>query len=1108
MAYLNTRQRTDLERIVLKARGIAEKGAVNAIKAYAVHEHEPYGHMTSEQRKFRKTLRHKGRLLGDELLENGKQTINKLAYELAYDYWHKMLFAAFLEANHLLLHTSGVAVSFEEVEELAPEEGFPDKWTAAAHYASAMLPAIFRVNDPLMRVDFALNDRIALEEVLDTIEPAIFTADDALGWVYQYWQSEAKEAINKSGDKIDGEKLPAVTQLFTEPYMVHFLIDNTIGAWWVSRNRDKTPPVPFEYLRRLDNGKPAAGAFEGWPATVKELSCMDPCMGSGHFVTSLFQVLAPLRMLEEGLSREEAAARVIQDNLHGLELDARCTQIAAFNLALTAWKFCGRHIELPEMNLACCGIAPKGKVQDWLALLENVPRDDRARMENGMRALYRLFQKAPELGSLIDPSGIDMEAEAGFSLIARIDELLPVLLKALEQEKDTEVSERGVVAAGIAKAGQLLAKKYTLQITNLPYLGKGKFDKTLSDYVLLRYHNAKGELATVFFERLFKTATSAGTVATVIPQNWLFLTSYKKYRKHLLIKVTWNFVARLGPGAFRQISGEVVKPILISITNLKPNKDTIVIGLDVSKNKDVTSKDNELKATSLKHVSQKEQLGNPDSVVAFEKIMHKRLLNDYAYSHHGLTSGDLPRMRIFIWEIDRIQTLWIPFQTTTKETQHYGGLEALLRWDDGQRAINELLGARKDGIAAWGKKGVVISQMGDMPASFYIGSSFDNNTAVITPNDSNNLPALWAFCSSPKYNDAVRKVDQSLAVTSGTMAKVPFDLEYWQKVAKEKYPNGLPKPYSDDATQWLFHGHPLKADQPLQTAIARFLGYRWPAESDEEMELASEARQLIAEVQAFNALSDEDGIVCIPSVATNPPAASRLLDYLRSLWGESWHSGTLRELLAKEGANATKLEKYLRDEFFKQHCKVFGNRPFIWQIWDGRKDGFSALVNYHKLTKANLQKLIYTYLADWLRQCEYRVKSGEGGAEGQLAAAQALKDKLLLILEGEPPYDIFVRWKPLEKQPIGWEPDLNDGVRLNVYPFVQAGVLRQKFNVKWGKDRGKNPEGAVWGPDRYNRYEDLAAKYKLRDPCDPKKTLPHLTNEIKREARRKNRSAE
>ena len=140
------------------------------------------------------------------------------------------------------------------------------------------------------------------------------------------------------------------------------------------------------------------------------------------------------------------------------------------------------------------------------------------------------------------------------------------------------------------------------------------------------------------------------------------------------------------------------------------------------------------------------------------------------------------------------------------------------------------------------------------------------------------------------------------------------------------------------------------------------------------------------------------------------------------------------------------------------NCSTIG--PFIWHIWDGRKDGFSALVNYHKLTKGNLERLIYTYLGDWINFQRGRRDHGEPGADGRLVAALLLQDKLKLILEGEPPYDIYVRWKSLAEQPIGWDPDLNDGVRVNIRPFVTAGVMRSKFTIHWNKDRGKNPDGS------------------------------------------------
>src|SRR5690606_20518259 len=197
MSVLNSTQRSSLEKAVIKARRLSVRGAYNALKAFAVDHKEPYAHMNAEERELRNQLRSKARLMGDHTTAEGGHTIEKLAYELAYEYWHQMLFAKFLEANGLLMHPGhGISVSLEECEELAPEEGFDNKWQAAANYASKMLPAIFRQDDPLMQLKYATEDRLTLEELIESISEDVFQADDSLGWVYQYWQTEEKERIN------------------------------------------------------------------------------------------------------------------------------------------------------------------------------------------------------------------------------------------------------------------------------------------------------------------------------------------------------------------------------------------------------------------------------------------------------------------------------------------------------------------------------------------------------------------------------------------------------------------------------------------------------------------------------------------------------------------------------------------------------------------------------------------------------------------------------------------------------------------------------------------------------------------------------------------------
>jgi len=334
----------------------------------------------------------------------------------------------------------------------------------------------------------------------------------------------------------------------------------------------------------------------------------------------------------------------------------------------------------------------------------------------------------------------------------------------------------------------------------------------------------------------------------------------------------------------------------------------------------------------------------------------------------------------------------------------------------------------------------------------------------------------------------VRRIDQKLNVTNATLTKVPFDLEYWTKIAEEQYPNGLPKPYSDDPTQWIFHGHPcgsviwdedkkwtvtgsLRTDETvLQVAVARLLGYRWPTELDSEMELSEESREWVGKCNDLLKHADEDGIVCIPAVRGEAKAEERLENLLAAAWGAEWSGNIKSELLTNADHAGKSLESWLRDKFFTQHCKIFKHRPFIWHIWDGLNDGFSALINYHKLDFKLLETLIYTYLGDWISLQKHDIEKSIDGAEEKLAAAEQLKKKLEMILKGEAPYDIFVRWKPIEKQPVGWNPDLDDGVRLNIRPLMSvldvkkkgAGLLRDKPNIKWDKDRGKDVESAPW----------------------------------------------
>ncbi len=1176
MSTLDSKLRKKLEDVVVEARDVAEAGARDALQALTVHEGKRGSHLSESQIELRNRLRIHGRQLGDERRDNGDQAIDQLVEECAYEHWHRMLFSRFLAANELLVEPqSGMAVSLEDVAELALEETF-DPWELAASFATGMLPQIFRVDSPVLALSLPIEKRKKLEELLESLPSDVFVASDSLGWVYQFWQTKRNAEVNASGEPVGSRELPAATQFFTEPYMVSFLLDNTLGAWWATQRltnedfrtaiseqelRDKAslPGMPLDYLRftRTRSGfeaesenyigpwTPVGGPFGAWPNSLSEFKTLDPCCGSGHFLVATFLMLVPMRMVLEELSAPEAVDRVLSENLHGLEIDQRCVELAAFALAMASWKYpnAGGYRKLPELNVACCGLSVSVSKDEWKDLAA-----DNENLRVALAWLHDEFKHSPSLGSLVNPSRDLMNGLADWPMLSTsLEKLL------ISPDDSSQQTESAVVAFGLAKAAAILGSSFDLLITNVPFLGSGKQEPILAKHLDDYYELGKADLSTAFLLRCQEFVRGGGIASIVSPQNWLFLGTYKKLRESLLNRQTWRIVARLGTNAFRDMNWWAATTSLTVISSELPDNESKFCGLDVGAVKDQSEKADMLRGhipCELHFAAQEAQLENPGSRIVFEPLKKDGVrLDSQVTATQGISPGDTSRMRIHYWEIPKLGQIWKPLQSTPTGTKHFDGLSYAL-YDPNSPRCEELSGFRLCGDRAWGKLGCTVGKMATMPASLYMGGVFDANAPVLSLNGT-DLAAVWCFVRSDSYSTSVRMLDQKSDAAVNVFDKVSFDLTHWQEVAAEKYPHGLPEPYTDDPTQWIFHGHPASSTDALQVAVARLLGYRWPAELNAEMKLATDSCAWSYCCGQLNSLADDDGIVCIPAVASEQPAHERLLsllhqvfedglaqervfrekiegadendpltlDLLRREWKPSLpndFSAWFNRLLDVDGHKGNSLGSWLRDRFFESHCKRFSCTPFIWQIWDGHREGFSALVNYHKLAGSNgrrlLEKLTHSYLGDWINRQQDDVKRGIEGADARLIAARNLKAQLELILAGEPPYDIFVRWKPLHEQPIGWEPDINDGVRLNIRPFMAvdnpggkkgAGILRVKPNtIKWTKDRGKEVEKPIedfpWFWDWDGKTQDFTGGKKFTG--DRWNDL-HYSNAFKQKAR-------
>ncbi|MBF0409658.1 MAG: N-6 DNA methylase [Candidatus Riflebacteria bacterium] len=1018
---------------------------------------------------------------------------------IACDYWHYVLLKKYLSENGLLNDSNSSEKKWRE-------------------YAFEKRNWQINQFDELI----SISSKNKLEALLENIPSKVFQAYDSFGWVYQFWQTRTKFDADlriSQGAKVGSRDISAVTQLFTEQYMVSFILDNTIGAWWahqiLSRNdfqnansecvlREKVAlkNQPFTFLRfhhSAEGWKTLSGAFKNWPCSLKEFRLLDPCCGSGNFLVAAFKMLVEMRIESENLHPEEAVNRVLSENIYGLEIDLRCVEFAVSALSLAAWTFPGAEgfRPLPNLNIACSGMPMKIKAKN---LRDCINEDLKSEIEN-----------APLFGSLVN------------------------FQKAFAESELKDISLNNCDSA------KIFSMKFHSVVTNVPFKGAKKLDSTLNEFLSRRFPAGKSNLATAFVLRIKDWLLPGGTASIVTPHEWLFLTSYKDLRKHVLESTKWEFIADLGEHAFESSQASGAFTALISFSNVEPSNESAFWGIDCNSRKSIKAKREALISENGAFFQQKKQLENPDHRFVLSVQSERVPIGLVAKAFGGMQSGDAPRYLFYFWEISELNSNWELFLLPCAKTAEFTGRQGIIRWEKGKGSLASSSQAHFNGIKAWGRRGVAIRQTRMLPATLYTGEMFDQSCILLVPDDEKHLPALWAFCSSDEFHNEVRKIDKKKNVTYATLDKISFDLKKWEKRAETIFPEGFPVAISNDPTQWIFHGNPAKSDEPLQVAVAELLGYNWPAsampqtisrsrmeknkeksctdkfnQNNSEFEVKSsclksgrhysehvDCQKLLTEypesqktgqikispkqsskatplpfamacfTEKLKSMSEPDGIVCIPSVCGKPRAAERLLEVLSAAYDSPDCRIALHALLGNSEINEESalnfLERWLRNDFFTQHCRLFCQRPFIWHVWDGLADGFSVLLNYHRLDRKNLEKLVYVYLENWIKTQKKDVISDKKRMKERLLAAENLKMQLEKILTGDAPHDIYVRWKPISEQPKGWNPDINDGIRINIRPFMSvkdvgkkgAGILRDKPVINWKNDRGKEPDGRV-----------------------------------------------
>ena len=379
-----------------------------------------------------------------------------------------------------------------------------------------------------------------------------------IGWMYQYYNTEPKDKVFadlKKNIKISKQNIPAATQLFTPDWIVRYMVENSLGRLWYEGHPDFDKSDWKYYLDEAPQEPQVEQQLKDIRAQYakmepEQLKVIDPCMGSGHILCYLFDVLMQI-YLDNGYSKREAVRSILENNLFGLDIDKRAAQFAYFSVMMKAREydsgFFGRKnipqprvYDIQESNWL--GGAYKHEMGNFLNSQQH--RDT-------LNYLLDTFVDAKEYGSILQIKPLDYEGlkEAWeTSAAATAGDINMVMWYDAAKDAVAQLIEQAI----------MLSQKYDAVVTNPPYMGASGMGAKLADFVKKNYPDSKSDLFAVFIEVCSRMAGEKRYQAMITQHAWMFLSSYEKLREKMMLTETVN-MAHFGARAFEEIGGEVVQ---------------------------------------------------------------------------------------------------------------------------------------------------------------------------------------------------------------------------------------------------------------------------------------------------------------------------------------------------------------------------------------------------------------------------------------------------------------------------------------------------------------------------------------------------------------------
>lgn len=435
----------------------------------------------------------------------------------------------------------------------------PGMFQRMSNYTEMLLP------NNILRPDSVLGHMVA-----DIPEEDWKDQVQIIGWIYQYYNTEPKQAVFdglKKNIKITKDTIPAATQLFTPDWIVRYMVENSLGRLWTEGHPNAELRAGWKYYLDEADQEPEVEAQlakirkEYQAIKPEEIKVIDPCMGSGHILVYAFDVLMQIYQ-SAGWDQREAAQSILEHNLYGLDIDDRAAQLAYFAVMMKARQY-DRRIFTRDIQPHVYAIQDSNGInRNHLKYMGDNIRDKAEWQRNYDELCYVVdfFRDAKEYGSILNP---ERHVDYG-----RLYEFRGNYLSSSINIETMGMEETSDALFGLIEQYAVLSQKYDVVVTNPPYMGASGMGAKLSEYVKKNYPDSKSDLFAVFIERCGAMAKKNGYQAMITQHAWMFLPRYEELRVKSLSRNLINMV-HLGTRAFEEISGEVVQTVSFVFNNIR-----------------------------------------------------------------------------------------------------------------------------------------------------------------------------------------------------------------------------------------------------------------------------------------------------------------------------------------------------------------------------------------------------------------------------------------------------------------------------------------------------------------------------------------------------------